>query len=35
MSKYNSKYAPNNKNKEIILKLLFKKKQNYIIIKIF
>ncbi len=25
MSKYNSKYAPNNKNKEIILKLLFKK----------
>ena len=32
MSKYNSKYAPNNKNKEIILKLLFKKKK---IIKIF
>ena len=29
MSKYNSKYAPNNKNKEIILKLLFKKKKNY------
>ena len=27
MSKYNSKYAPNNKNKEIILKLLFKKKK--------
>ena len=25
MSKYNSKYAPNNKNKEIILKLLIKK----------